>query len=147
MNRRDFLKAVVKSFFLLLGLSLFLPVLYIYPYRIKKKTVELFPVLDEDELPRSGVKRINLSYERGGRKINTRAFIVMSRTGLTALSPVCSHLGCLVNWDSNKREFLCPCHGGRYNMDGDVIAGPPQRPLTRLPIVIREGKVYIGMRI
>ena len=147
MKRRDFLKGIIKSFFVLLAAVLVLPVLSLYPSRIKKKTVSFFPVLDEDELPRQGVRRAEFFYESRGRRIHTKVFVVVSEEGMIALSPVCSHLGCLVNWDNNKKEFLCPCHGGRYGMNGRVIAGPPPEPLRRLPFEIRDGKAYVGMKV
>ncbi len=93
------------------------------------------------------MKRVDFSYERAGRKVRAKVFLVVSKEGLIALSPVCSHLGCPVNWDNYKKEFLCPCHGGRYGMSGDVIAGPPPDPLKPLPLEIREGWVYVGMKI
>ena len=147
MNRRDFLKRIIKSFFLVIGSVLVLLSTTIYPSRIKKKAVQFFSVLDEDELPRAGVKRVDFFYEREDRKIRAKVFLAVSQERLIALSPVCSHLGCLVNWDNFKQAFLCPCHGGRYSMSGDVIAGPPPAPLKRLPLEMRKGKVYVGMKI
>ncbi|RME66309.1 MAG: hypothetical protein D6778_04940 [Nitrospirae bacterium] len=66
---------------------------------------------------------------------------------LYALSPVCTHLGCLVNWNYLKGEFQCPCHGGRYDIKGRVIGGPPPRPLTRLPLKIEGEKVLVGLKV
>lgn len=37
----------------------------------------------------------------------------------------CTHLGCLVKWDPQSKRFLCPCHGGIYNENGEVLSGPP----------------------
>ena len=147
MNRRDFLKRIVKSFFTLAGIGLALLSTSIYPSKTAKKEIRYVPVSAEEELPRRGVKRIDFSYEGGGRTLHAKAFLVATTAGLIALSPVCSHLGCLVNWDARKGEFLCPCHGGRYDMDGAVRAGPPPAPLTRLPIEVRGGKVYIGVKV
>lgn len=147
MDRRGFLKRTVKSFFILLGLSFIPSVLYVYPSNIKLKTIKFIYALDEEELPHAGVKRVDLSYEREGRKANAKAFIAASNEGLIALSPVCSHLGCLVNWDTNRSEFLCPCHGGRYDMEGRITGGPPPAPLSRLPLEVKGGKVYIGIKI
>ena len=45
-----------------------------------------------------------------------------------ALSAVCTHLGCVVSWQEQAGEFLCPCHGGRFSADGQVLAGPPPSP-------------------
>jgi Rieske Fe-S protein len=51
-----------------------------------------------------------------------------------ALSATCSHLGCRVSWNAQTKHFHCPCHGGVYDRDGRVIAGPPPQPLTRVNV-------------
>jgi cytochrome b6-f complex iron-sulfur subunit len=48
-----------------------------------------------------------------------------------ALSLVCTHLGCLVNWVPDQGEFHCPCHGSRYDANGAVLQGPAPLPLKR----------------
>jgi Rieske Fe-S protein len=50
-----------------------------------------------------------------------------------------------VSWDARAREFACPCHGGRYNLTGAVEAGPPPRPLERLPARVEEGRVLVRL--
>ena len=147
MNRRDFLKRIIKSFSALIGLLFVLSIAYLSPLRLKRKTLRFFPVLDEDELPQRGVRRVGFSYESRGREVKGYAFVVPEEGRWIAFSPVCTHLGCFVTWDNNRKEFLCPCHGGRYTMRGEVASGPPPRPLTRLPIEVREGKVYIGIAV
>ncbi len=49
-----------------------------------------------------------------------------------ALSATCTHLGCRVSWNAQTKHFHCPCHGGIYDRDGKVIAGPPPAGLTRV---------------
>ena len=49
-----------------------------------------------------------------------------------AFSATCTHLGCQVHWEADKKRFLCPCHGGVYDAGGRVIEGPPPRPLDTL---------------
>jgi glycine/D-amino acid oxidase-like deaminating enzyme/nitrite reductase/ring-hydroxylating ferredoxin subunit len=52
----------------------------------------------------------------------------------TALSPVCTHAGCIVNWNSTEKSWDCPCHGGRFSVDGAVLTGPPRTPLKKIEI-------------
>ena len=59
------------------------------------------------------------------------------------LSAVCTHEGCTVAWDGEKRRILCPCHGGEYDRRGKVLAGPPPAPLLGLPVRVQAGKVYV----
>lgn len=49
--------------------------------------------------------------------------------GLHVLRPVCSHLKCIVHWNAAETSWDCPCHGGRFNVDGQPIEGPPLAPL------------------
>jgi Rieske Fe-S protein len=49
-----------------------------------------------------------------------------------AFSAVCTHLGCQVRWNGEARQFQCPCHGGAYDAEGRVVAGPPPRPLDTI---------------
>ncbi len=54
--------------------------------------------------------------------------------GLHAMSPKCTHSGCLVRWNGDDRTWDCPCHGGRFDAEGKVIAGPPMADLRRVSI-------------
>ena len=61
-----------------------------------------------------------------------------------AFSAVCTHLGCIVQWQTDKGEFLCPCHGGRFSSAGKVLAGPPPKPLETIPVALAGDQVMIG---
>jgi len=147
MERRDFLKKIVKLFFFTLSLIILPIIFYIYPPRIKQKKLTFVYLTDEDELPRSGVKRFELKYSIQEKTMLGYVFLKKDELQLTAFSPICTHLGCLVKWSNIQKEFVCACHGGKYDINGNVIAGPPPKPLERLPLDIKEGKVFVGVKL
>ncbi|MHB8490428.1 MAG: QcrA and Rieske domain-containing protein [Candidatus Dormibacteria bacterium] len=59
-------------------------------------------------------------------------YVVRKSDGdVLALSNICTHMQCDVHWDAQLQQFLCPCHGGLYNMDGVNVGGPPPQPLAQ----------------
>ena len=147
MDRREFLKRFIRWSFSILGLSAFASSIFLYPSEIKKMEVKYFPVLDADEAPQKGVKRGTITYKDNRGESERRIFLAALPEGLTAFSAVCSHLGCIVDWDSKNEQFLCPCHGGKYDINGNVAGGPPPAPLTRLPVENWEGKIFVGIKV
>lgn len=61
-----------------------------------------------------------------------RAYVIRRQDGLRALSSVCTHLGCITRYQPDAGIIACPCHGSRFNLDGEVLAGPAPRPLRWL---------------
>jgi nitrite reductase/ring-hydroxylating ferredoxin subunit len=62
---------------------------------------------------------------------------------LRAFSQKCTHLGCVVYYRPDRAEMECPWHEGRFDADsGEVLAGPPQRPLGRIDVEVRGGTVW-----
>lgn len=61
-----------------------------------------------------------------------------------ALSAVCTHLGCVVAWQEQAGEFLCPCHAGRFSAEGQVLGGPPPKPLESLVVQLDGDQLRIG---
>jgi cytochrome b6-f complex iron-sulfur subunit len=147
-GRRTFIKRALYGLFALLGIgSLLAGLRVLAPVGRKDKELAWFPLATEDEVPRSGVKKAELVYAVAGKERKARVFIVSSPDKLAVLSAVCSHLGCLVNYRKETREFICPCHGGKYDIAGKNIAGPPPMPLTAYPVEVRDGMVMVGVKV
>ena len=72
------------------------------------------------------------------------AIIVRHRDGFRAFSAICTHLGCLVRWDGDQKEFLCPCHAAVFDENGRVVSGPPPAPLAEYKVSEVSGKVFIS---
>lgn len=87
---------------------------------------------DSSPLPWAGVSARSAAWLRRIDETNFEAFSVN-----------CTHLGCPVNWIQSAGLFMCPCHGGVYNQEGQVVAGPPPLPLTKYPVRIQSGQVQI----
>ena len=72
-------------------------------------------------------------------------FLIKNNGQVTALSSTCTHLGCRVAWDPESALLKCPCHGGRFDRNGEVKAGPPPAPLARFPTRIESGQVMVQL--
>jgi len=76
---------------------------------------------------------------------NTPAIIInVPDKGFIALSKVCTHLGCLVEYDKPGKRLLCPCHAGVYSLAGNVLSGPPPKPLQKYPVKVEGEDIVIG---
>lgn len=68
-----------------------------------------------------------------------KVFIVRASEGyFYALSAVCTHLGCITNWKPEENIVACPCHGSKFNREGQKLEGPAPRPLQRFAISLDE---------
>ncbi len=66
-----------------------------------------------------------------------------NETTVLALSAVCTHVRCILNYDRERRGLVCPCHDGRFDLRGNVLSGPPPRALRTYEVTLREGEVYV----
>jgi len=72
-----------------------------------------------------------------------KALVQRLEGGFLAFSTVCPHLRCVVNWNEMQKRFECPCHGAKFNRNGEVLEGPPPRPLDLYKLQIVEEKLVI----
>jgi Rieske Fe-S protein len=67
-------------------------------------------------------------------------------TPYIAITSRCAHLGCPVRWVDAAERFICPCHGGVYDLLGRRVGGPPVRPLDRFYTRVKGEYVEVGPR-
>jgi Rieske Fe-S protein len=59
----------------------------------------------------------------------------------------CTHLGCSYVYDQDRKNFFCPCHRGQFDpKTGEVLAGPPPRPLDELQVEVRDASVFVNYK-
>jgi len=76
-----------------------------------------------------------------------RLFVFNTADGFYAVSAVCTHLGCNVNYEEGRKGFACPCHGSVFSEDGRVKKGPAAWPLPRFALSLsRRGELVVDTR-
>ena len=148
-SRRGFLKTVTAGIYGLLTFMIGLPLFsfFVSPAFTKSKNewIEIGAADDFDNESPLGVnynKEIKDGWNK--RTVSSTAWVYRSKGELIALSPICTHLGCTVSFYEDRDSFACPCHGGLYDKEGNVIGGPPPKPLKRHKIRLEAGKLLIG---
>lgn len=63
-----------------------------------------------------------------------QVYVLRTANGIFAQSAVCTHLGCITQWNPEPRWISCPCHGSRFSDDGKVLLGPAPRPLPHFDV-------------
>src|SRR5215467_2678305 len=75
------------------------------------------------------------------------ALLVMTAEGeYRAMSAVCTHLSCTVQYRNDLRQVWCACHNGLYDLDGRNISGPPPRPLEAFQIHVRGDEIVVSRK-
>ncbi len=73
------------------------------------------------------------------------ALLLMTGEGeYRALSAVCTHLSCTVQYRSDLRQIWCACHNGLYDLNGRNISGPPPRPLEAFQVHVRGDEIVVS---
>ena len=135
-GRRKFLGICLGGLAALAAAAVAFPVFrYLAPRSVKTTNGKV--TIPEKDVPEGEAK----FFEYAG----SSAVLIRKKGGeLIAISAVCTHLGCIVQWEKDKQTFLCPCHAGRFTPEGAVISGPPPKPLAKIPISVANGNIIVG---
>jgi len=135
-NRREFLQKVLA----ILGLTTLAS--FVYPL-----TKYFSPPAEESAAKLLVLSRKDIAVGDAQEVVfNNTPCVVINRPdkGFVALSRVCTHLGCLVEYQKDKKRLLCPCHAGTYDLAGSVTSGPPPKPLLQFPLKVEGDSIIIG---
>ena len=136
MQRRGFLKFLLSVFSLTALVSFLYPLSrFVAPPLARKFSSKLS--VNKELVSVGSAKEIVLG--------NTPAIIInVPDKGYVAVSRVCTHLGCLVQYDKKGKRLICPCHAGVFDLEGKVLSGPPPKPLENIPLKVEGGNLVIG---
>ena len=153
VSRRDFIKTTTAAVGGLIGLATAVPVIgYLFSPALRESkanhwidlgSLEKYPVgitpsiFEFTQTNVNGWERTSVSY----------GVYIVREDGNTVqvLSNVCTHLGCRVTWHPDIQHYVSPCHDGHFNLTGQVVSGPPPRPLDEFITKIENGNLFIQL--
>lgn len=88
---------------------------------------------------------LRVARQDGATEAVDRRIVYLVRAGgsVRALDSTCTHLGCRTRVNTEAGVIECPCHGGMYDLQGQVVSGPPSHPLAELPTRIEGSRVLV----
>jgi cytochrome b6-f complex iron-sulfur subunit len=136
MTRRSFLDWLMGAGLVAWGVAFIAPVIsYVWPAQKRGPGTQTVSAGKVAELPEWQHKIVAVN----GHPV----IVVHTPQGFRAFSAVCTHLGCIVGWDTGRKQIACPCHAGFFDLNGKPVAGPPPRPLAEHGVAIVNGEVLV----
>lgn len=127
INRREFLNIAWLASLGFLSVNMAgMTYLFAMPRFKEGEFGGLYSVGPASELPPAGSPPVNHP--------KVKLWLSNTTEGVMAIYKVCTHLGCLYNWNDQEGKFICPCHGSQFEADGDYIQGPAPRSLDRFVV-------------
>jgi Rieske Fe-S protein len=149
-SRRTFLGFMIWAIGGLISMGVGLPALiYVIAPSIQRKATEAWIRVGSTSKIELGTPTLfKLKIKRQvGWNVNEEelSVYVITENGreFTALSNICTHLGCRVRWVADQEKFFCPCHNAIFDKAGVVVSGPPPRPLDHYQVKVENDQLYI----
>ena len=152
VNRRDFVKVVTAFLGTVIGGVLSLPAIgyLISPATKIQKSEAWIPAgnLTNYEIDIPTPFSFTRTKVNGWEKtVNSYGVYVVKENENQArvYSNLCTHLSCRVTWKEDLQEYICPCHDGHFDSQGNVTLGPPPKPLHLYETKIEDGALFIHL--
>ena len=150
LSRQDFLKLSIAAVGATIGAGMGLPaVAYVVGPALKKDQAQNWIQLGAvSKIPLGEPTLFKFKIQtQTGWIVDEREVSVYILTDdgreFAALSNICTHLGCRVRWIADNQQFFCPCHNAAFDKEGNILAGPPPRPLDRFEVKVEDGQLFI----
>lgn len=140
MKRRNFLDVFFGGSLLAAIAAFVYPVVrYVLPSKRTGVVQNSVAAAKAGELPPNAAKIFKFG--------SAPAILVNTADGtLVALSGVCTHLTCTVRFDGETGTLFCPCHNGRFDLSGNVLSGPPPRPLETYAVDVSGPDIIVSRK-
>lgn len=138
-NRRTFLSRLWQGLGLLALVQLLGGIFLFLVSGTRKKTARGLSLIEVGEIDDFAPGSVTL-IRQGELYLNR-----LEDGGFLALSRKCTHLGCAIAWDEERKIFACPCHASTFDTSGRVIKSPAPRPLDQHPLTIKDGHITIDI--
>ncbi|MEO7029230.1 MAG: Rieske (2Fe-2S) protein [Acidobacteriaceae bacterium] len=150
-SRRSYIMALFAVTSTVVGTLLAVPLFRFATFPLRKDEsdagwTDIGPAADFASLTAPVAKTITLERRDAWQTATsqTAVYVLPSKAGiLRVLSPVCPHLGCSVQWQDARNEFVCPCHSGTFSEDGERLGGPPPRSMDSLESKVEDGTLKV----
>ncbi len=149
MGRRSFLTRTIAAVYTVIGATLtFIVGGAILAPGFQRRTATWLRAGTLDDLRDDEPIAVTLRVARqdGHAQVVDRTVVYLVKVGereVRALASTCTHLGCRTSYDRESRRIQCPCHGGVYDVQGNVLEGPPPAPLPALSTRIEDDQVFV----
>jgi Rieske Fe-S protein len=150
IKREGFLKVAILGIGGFIGLSLGIPAVeyIVSPARTENQSQAWIRVGSTSKVEVGTPTLFKIKIERTtGWIVNEEelAVYVLTENGrdYIVMSNICTHLGCRIRWIAEKDQFFCPCHNGIFSKNGDVVSGPPPKPLNRFEVKVENNEIFV----
>lgn len=140
INRRRFINLFLGgSFFATIAAFLYPVIRYVLPPKQTEAVQKKVAAAKVGDLAPNAAKIFKFG--------SSPAILINTQEGnLLAFSAVCTHLTCTVTYEADTGTLYCPCHNGRFDMAGNVISGPPPRPIEAYSVEVVGQDIFVSKK-
>ncbi len=144
LSRRQFMDRSIRAISAFIGLSLGIPAVgYLISPALQQQQGQWIHVARTSQVEIGVPTLFSVTVDKTTGWVRSQidlAYYVYTEDAksFTVMSNICTHLGCRTHWSAENGYILCPCHGGHFDVHGNVTAGPPPRPLKHVDFTIDD---------